>query len=203
MYLKSCVNYLKIYGGEFNAAPYCSSLSLQDAELLRTVAYKAVNDVPEEEPREQLTFEFDFSSWPFSPNLAADAKGSVKIKTKDEYTFTHDNVDYPIEIYAAVDGYYYTGSALRFQSTGGGYIRLPAVEGKALVQLTVGITNTSGKAIYLSSDGSASGDILKNKTVPKESSDTWDLSGTVVNKAYYLYTKATHTQISKIVLTYE
>lgn len=202
-YLKSCVNYLKIYGGEFNDAPYNGEASAENAAVLRQVAYNAVNDVPEEKPREPVTLEMDFDTWPFSPDLAADSKGSVKIKTKDSYTFTQGGVEYPIEIYAPKDGYYYTGSALRFNSSGGGYIKLPALEGRALVQVTVAITNASNKSFYISSDGSDKGDILKNKTVNAQSSATWDLTGTLPNTSYYMYTKATHSQIGKIILTYE
>ena len=203
VYLKSCVNYLKIFGGEFNETPYNGGVSAENAALLRQIAYKAVNDIPEEKPREPVTLEMDFDTWPFSPDLAADSKGSVKIKTKDSYTFTQGGVEYPIEIYAPKDGYYYTGSALRFNSSGGGYIRLPALEGRALVQVTVAITNTSNKSFYISSDGSDKGDVLKNKTVNAQSSATWDLTGTLPNTSYYMYTKTTHSQIGKIILTYE
>ena len=128
------------------------------------------------------------------------------MKTKDTYTYTQDGVEYPIEIYAPDTGYYYVGgsdNALRFDSTGGGYIRLPAIEGKALVKLTVAITNTTGKEFYLSSDGSDKGDILNKKPVPKGSSATWELTGTLLNTPYYLYTKANHSQVGKIILTYE
>lgn len=204
MYLKACVNYLKIYGGEFNDAPYCDNVSAENAEILRTLAYNTVNDIAEEKPREQLILTFDFtSSWPFSPALKT---GGSKLKTKDTYTYTQDGVEYPIEIYAPGTGYYYVGgsdNALRFESTGGGYIRLPAIEGKALVELTVAITNTTGKEFYLSSDGSDKGDILNKKPVPKGSSATWELTGTLLNTPYYLYTKANHSQVGKIILTYE
>lgn len=203
-YLKSCVNYLKIYGGEFNDAPYNGEASSENAADLRTVAYNAVNDVPEEKPREQVIFEMDFATWPFSPELPKGSTSSLK-KDKDEYVFTHEGVEYPIEIYAPTSGYYYTGSALRFNSTGGGYITAPAVDGKALVEITVFITNATGsKKIYVSSTGSDSGDIASFDVSSSGSkSTTMALTGTLRNKSYYIYTKATHTQIGKIILTYE
>ena len=203
-YLKSCVNYLKIYGGEFHDAPYNGEASAENAAVLRQVAYNVVNEAPEEKPKERVTFTFDFTSWPFSPDLPTGSTSSLK-KDKDTYFFTHEDVDYPIEVYAPTSGYYYTGSALRFNSTGGGYITTPAVDGKALVEITVFITNTTGsKKIYISSTGSDSCDVASFDVSSSGSkSTTKSLTGTLRNKSYYIYTKANHAQIGKIILIYE
>ena len=204
-YLKSCVNYLKIYGGEFGSAPYNGEVeSADEAAVLRQIAIDAVNYVPEEKPKETLTLTMDFASWPFLPVTSATST-STKSQTQDAYTFTQDGVEYPIEIYAPTDGYYFTGSALRFDETGGGYIKIPAIEDKALVELTVTITNGSGeKVIYVSSDGTDKGDI-GNLRVSSGGTKTnsVQLTGTMLNTSYYLYTKSTKTQIGKIVLLYE
>lgn len=206
-YLKSCVNYLRLYGGEFNDNPYLGeTTSAEFAQTLRTVAYNVVNDVPEVAPKETVTITLDFASWPLSPSLPV--KGD-KLTTRDTYTYTEDDVTYQFEIYAPTKGYYNTGTALRFEDQTGGYIKLPAVEGKTLVELTVAITNTSNKAIHLFSSEpvmtstTANGDILNNKAITKQSSATFKLTGTEPGKSYYLYSKAKHTQIGKIVMTYE
>lgn len=207
-YLKSCVNYLKIYGGEFTGTPYEGEVGdAAQAEALRTIAAQAVAYEPVEKPKEPVTLTIDFStSWPFSPDLAAGA--SVKIKTKDAYTFTQDGVEYPIEIYSPTDGYYYIGDALRLNSkNGSGYIRVPAIEGKALVELTGTITNKPGnsKTLYVSSDASDAGDIGKLTIESKEESQTNSvpLTGALPGYSYYLYTKSANTQIGKLILTYE
>ena len=153
-------------------------------------------------PNESLTITLDFSAgWPFTPDLVSDK--NKKIKTKDAYTLTQDGVEYQFEIYAPSTGYYNAGTSLRFEDTGGGYLKLPAVEGKALVEITVAITNTSNKAVYVSSDGSDKGDILGSTSIPKSGSKTCKLTGTLPGTSYYLYTKAKHTQIGKVILTYE
>lgn len=205
-YLKSCVNYLKIYGGEFTGTPYEGEVGdAAQAEALRTIAAQAVAYVPVEKPKEPVTLTIDFStSWPFSPDLAAGS--SVKIKTKDAYTFTQDGVEYPIEIYSPTDGYYYIGDALRLNSkNGSGYIKVPAIEGKALVELTGTITNSTGsKTLYVSSDASDAGDIGKltiSSAEPKTNSV--QLTGALPGYSYYLFTNSTNTQIAKLILTYE
>ena len=204
-YLKSCVNYLKIYGGEFNSAPYNGEVeSADEVAVLRQIAIDAVNTEEEEKPKETLTLTMDFASWPFYPVTTATST-STKSKTQDAYTFTQDGVEYPIEIYAPVDGYYFTGSALRFDNSGGGYIKVPAVEGKALVELTVTITNTTGdKTVYVSSDGTDKGDIGELRVSSGGTkSNSIQLTGTLLNTPYYLYTKANKAQLGKIVLLYE
>lgn len=200
-YLKSCVNYLMLYGGEFNASPYNGEASAENAAVLREVAYKAANDIPEEKPKEPVTITVDFAKWPFTPDLVSDKNN--KIKTKDAYTLTQDGVEYQFEIYAPSTGYYNAGTSLRFENQGGGYLKLPAVEGKALVEITVAITNNSNKAVYVSSDGSDKGDILGSTSIPASGSKTCKLTGTLPGTSYYLYTKAKHTQIGKVILTYE
>lgn len=205
-YLKSCVNYLRLYGGEFNDSPYLGeATSPEIAQTLRTVAYNVVNDVPEVAPKETVTITLDFASWPLNPMIS----GNTKILTKDTYTYTENDVTYQFEIYAPKKGYYNTGTALRFDDQTGGYIKLPAIEGKTLVELTVAITNTSNKSIHLFSyepdmtSTAKDGDILSNKTISKQSSATFKLTGTTPGTPYYLYSKAKHTQIGKIVMTYE
>ena len=208
-YLKSCVNYLRLYGGGFNDNPYPGeATSPEFAQTLRTVAYNVVNDVPEVTPKEPVTITLDFASWPLSPSLAKGSSSNT-IKTKDTYTYTENDETYQFEIYAPTHGYFYNGTALRFQSTGGGYIMLPAIEGKSLVELTVAITNTSNKSVHLFSNEpdmsttEITGDILNNKSIAKQSSATFKLTGTASGQSYYLYSKTTHTQIGKIVMTYE
>jgi hypothetical protein len=118
-------------------------------------------------------------------------------------------VTYEFEIYSPTYGYYYDGSALRFQDQTGGYIKLPAIEGKKLVELTVAVTNTAGKYIHLFStepdmnSTGLMGDILKEKMIPKQSSATFKLTGTTANTPYYLYSASKHIQIGKIVLKYK
>lgn len=206
-YLKSCVNYLRLYGGEFNDNPYLGeTTSSEFAQTLRTVAYNVVNDVPEVTPKETVTITLDFATWPLSPS--GPAKES-KSQTKDTYTYTDNDVTYQFEIYAPKDGYYDAGTSLRFENQSGGYIKLPAIEDKTLVELTVAITNTSNKSVHLfSSEPDMSttdinGDILSNKAITKQSSATFKLTGTAPGQSYYLYSKTKHTQIGKIVMTYE
>lgn len=153
------------------------------------------------EPKKPLVLTIDFAQWPFTPALVADKNN--KIKTKDAYTLTQEGVEYQFEIYAPSTGYYNAGTSLRFDNTGGGYLKLPAVEGKALVKITVAITNTSGKAVYVSSDGSDKGDILGSTNISASGSKTCELTGTLPGTSYYLYTNAKNTQIGKVILTYE
>jgi hypothetical protein len=197
---------LRLYGKEFNDNPYPGETSSPEfAQTLRTVAYNVVNDVSEVTPKEPVTITLDFASWPLNPYIS----GSTKIKTKDTYTYTENDVTYEFEVYAPVKGYYNTGTALRFDDQTGGYIKLPSIEGKALVELTVAITNGQNKSIHLFSSEpdmtttDAEGDILKNKSITKQSSATFKLTGTAPGKSYYLYSKSKNTQIGKIVMTYE
>ena len=201
-YLKSCVNYLKIFGGEFTGTPYEGEVEdSEQAAALRALAVEAASYVPEEKPKERLTLTVDFTSWPFTPS-APDKNN--KSMTKDAYVLTQDGVDYPFEIYAPATGYYYKGGDfLRFDESGGGYLKCPAVEGKALVEITVAITNTGDKKISVSSDGTDAGDILKTTNIVKQGSATCQLTGTMPGVSYYIYTKTKHTQISKVILIYE
>ena len=152
------------------------------------------------EPKKPLVLTIDFASWPLSGTPPKSAKVTTE---EDVYVLTHEGVDYEFRIHAPATGWYYTGKALRFQATGGGYLKLPAVEGKALVKITVAITNTSGKAVYVSSDGSDKGDILGSTNIPASGSKTCELTGTLPGTSYYLYTNAKNTQIGKVILTYE
>ena len=155
-------------------------------------------------PKKPLILTIDFASWPFSPVLNSDPKGATKIKTKDPYTYTVNDVEYPFEIYAPTNGYYYTGSALRFQSTGGGYLKTPALEGRALVGVSVTITNGSGtKKIYVTTDGTEAAAIAEVSPSASTKTMSVDLTGTQENTPYYLFTKATNTQIGNIILTYK
>lgn len=155
-------------------------------------------------PKKPIDITFDFSkSWPFSPDLPKGSTSALQ-KTKDAYTFIYEGVTYPVEIYAPTSGYYWTGSALRFQSTGGGYLMTPAIEGRTLIGVTVTITNSSGsKKIYVSTDGTEAAAIAE--VSPSSSSKTMGVTftGALENTPYYLYTKATNTQIAQIVLTYK
>ena len=177
-----------------------------------------IDEVKSEEPENdsELTLTFDFTSWPFSPNLAA---GTTKQLGKDAYTFTDKGVEYPIEIYAPNVGYYYSQNFLRFNcDTGkGGYIKLPAVTDRALTKLAISITNTSAKGFYLYKNVNLTettvelSDPILNAMGPdkggeakisKNSSKEYSLTNTEINTSYYLYSEDRFLQMSKIVLTY-
>ena len=160
---------------------------------------------------EELTITLDFSaSWPFTVDApkSENAEGKMvysKSKTKDTYTLTQNGVDYQFEVYEPATGYYYTGSAFRFENgtgSNGGYIKLPAISGKKLVNATVTITNTSNKAVSFSSDGTDKGDVAELVTIQKVSSHTFECTNTAENTSYYLYSKGSKLQIGKLVLTY-
>ena len=164
----------------------------------------AGEDPVEPTPTETKTITLDFASWPFTPVLGT---STTKIKTKDTYTLTVENESYEFEVYEPVYGYYYTGSALRFQNADnsdgdGGYIKFPAIEGMRLSELTVAITNGANKSFSVSTDGSNKGDVLGKKTVTKGSSATWSISNTEPNTSYYLNSVGSKTQIGKLILTY-
>ena len=151
---------------------------------------------------EDLVLTFDFASWPFSPELEKGTTSALE-KTRDEYTFTYNGVDYAVEIFAPTNGYYYTGSALRFNSTGGGYITTPAVAGMRLAEVSITINNGSGtKTIYISTTESETGAIGSVSPSYINVTQSISLENTEVGTSYNLYTNSTHAQLSKIVLTY-
>lgn len=151
-------------------------------------------------PKKPLVLTLNFATWPLSGTPPTAAK---KTTAEEEYTLTQDDQTYKFMIHAPATGYYFTGSALRFQDEGGGYVKLPAIEDRKLKEITVGITNGSAKAVILSTDGSDKGDIVSSISIPSKGEMTFTLPGTQENTSYYLYTKTKHTQIGKIVLVYE
>ena len=151
---------------------------------------------------EDLVFEFDFSDWPFSPVLKVGSTSSL-IKEKSSYSYNYNGVSYALEIFAPDTGYYYTGSALRFNSTGGGYITTPIVPDMRLSQVSVTINNGSGtKDISVSPNADGTEELAKISPNVSNKTASTILENTVDGKSYYLYTESNHAQLSKIVLTY-
>ena len=173
-------------------------------------------------PAATKTLTIDFSeSWPFTPDKpSGKGTGDANItKTKTEYSFTSDGVTYPITVFAPQTGFYNTGSALRFNGTGGGYITSPAIEGFALSSVETTITNTSysGKTMSIYTSGSeqtgddgsvtdvwfADNDKIADLMTPSDSQTvSVNLNGTSANTMYYLFTDDNHYQLGKLVLTY-
>lgn len=169
------------------------------------------------EPAKPLVLTIDFSSkWPFNeitdagnPTYDPGKDGTTKDKDMGSYILTQDDIEYAVEIYEPGYGYYFNGSALRFENQSdskgaGGYVKFPAIEGRTLIELSVSITNASAKNISVSTDGSDKGDILPSSKINSKSSATWSVKGkTQENTSYYLNAKGSKTQIGKIVLTYK
>jgi len=145
-----------------------------------------------------------------------------KVAQRPTYTLSQNNEQYSFEVYAEAKGFYYTGTALRISNTKDadgkkGYITTPAISNYKLTGVEITLTNntTANKSVTLYSscdvnEGVISysgkiGDTMKISVVQDDvtsKTGSFAISGTEVNKQYFLYTASSGYQIGKLVLTY-
>lgn len=159
--------------------------------------------------RRGVAFYLDFSTDNHGLEPATENDIPIKVgskyKTTDGlehgYIFTQDEVRYTFGFQADIEYYRYSKGTFYFSM---GYIRMPAIPGRKLVEVRLKAGNDSKKYLVTSDAGgdnvtpggitttSKSGEIIQ-----------WVLTGTDVNTSYYLHGPGKGNQIASLTIIYE
>lgn len=138
------------------------------------------------------------------PPIKAGAAYHVTDGIEHQYLYTLDSVQYNFGLYASAgaDGYYWlTKGALYFSM---GYIRIPAIPGRKLVEVRLKAGNDSKKYL-VTSDADGDNVTPGGITTTSKSGEIiqWVLTGTDVNTSYYLHGPGKGNQIASLTIIYE
>ena len=153
-----------------------------------------------------ITVSFSSAS-AFTPALPTTS--TVSSAGGDEYSFKNtDGKAYSIRVFDSSNGYMFNSTCLRINNGSAtpytGWIALPAVASRSLVQIGVKVQNADGKAFALSSTSAGGGDLLGAVTFPNDEMKYVNLLTTPrAGSVCYITGSSKNLQIKQMELYYE